>query len=591
MKRLLFILALATASLFYLHTQEDTTKTKASSKSNETQHTKDQYPLNEEYSEKPELTSARWQEISLSEGLPSQSLPRIQPKITADTLRCQLPSLEPLETAAGFQFKEVKNVKPPFPKIQVPHEQIVLLPTDFRKEQSIRFEGGTELTIPGNALCLKDGSEVTEPVRLGYMLLDNAYEVMLSGIPMTYDSAGSQNLFQTAGMFRLEAKTLSGKEVVLKEGNAMRLTMPTADNSGRYNDYRFDEQEGKWTFQNTSANPVNIAITSRDSVKLRTVNEMFYDADFAYTHAKKSRRAITRLCLNHRRGHLSCYHHEPFKVIPKRIKTVYFKTSAVRAKEDQEGMVYFKAEKSKYYWAFNPEWKVFERWNFKAKDWSELKSFRNQYKVNKRYNDLRLIWEGGNEVLFLLKHNNGLDSLRAEAWDSEGRYAPVVQRSFARRYKRYSRELKKREECHEAYLKRVTRFSGRTRMGGAREIKLPDFGIYNCDRTYLMASPKSYRSLSFTAADGRKLNPSSLLVLDDIARGAFYLSAIDFKACRVGTSAVLITGRQDKMYACSGKHLERNGRFRGGKTLRLEEVPEEVEEYEALQQWLEDLPE
>ncbi len=106
-----------------------------------------------------------------------------------------------------------------------------------------------------------------------------------------------------------------------------------------------------------------------------------------------------------------------------------------------------------------------------------------------------------------------------------------------------------------------------------------------------MASPKSYRSLSFTAADGRKLNPSSLLVLDDIARGAFYLSAIDFKACRVGTSAVLITGRQDKMYACSGKHLERNGRFRGGKTLRLEEVPEEVEEYEALQQWLEDLPE
>ncbi|TNE82052.1 MAG: hypothetical protein EP332_01880 [Bacteroidetes bacterium] len=458
--------------------------------------------------------------------------------------------------------------------------------------QKLKFMDGTVLNIPANALCMKDGSDVKDPIQVAYMPLDNAFDVMLSGIPMTYDSAGGQSLFQTAGMFRLEAKTNKGEEVVLKDGKAMNIAMPTVDTGGRYNDYRFDEQSGIWKFQETSVSAYNSFVRVENSKESESLDYLFFNKDYAYTYSTENRLTPTNLCVNHSRKHNSCRIHEPYNIKPSRIKTIYFKTQTVRNAEDKTKSIYFTAEKPDYYWAFNPEWRVFNNWKFKSIDYTESKEFRLAYKGGKRYNDMRLIWDGkSNDVLLLLKHGGGMDSLHAEAWDLNDRKAFQLRRTFARKYRRYQRELNKREECHRANMRRFQTQTDRMKLVQTRPMVLPGFGIYNCDRTYLMASPRRYTKLEYTTAEGLLIMPSQIIVLDEKARGAFFLNSMSFNACTKGTVAVLTSDTSGNMLACSGKHLAQYGSYKGGKRLSFQVVPDEVKEYTALQNWLESLSE
>jgi hypothetical protein len=71
---------------------------------------------------------------------------------------------------------------------------------------------------------------------------------MSSGIPMVYDTLGTQFTFETAGMFTLKAKSKKGETLAIKNGQKIQVNLSTDKSDEKFNFYQLNEQTGDWTY-------------------------------------------------------------------------------------------------------------------------------------------------------------------------------------------------------------------------------------------------------------------------------------------------------------------------------------------------------
>ncbi|HTF05114.1 MAG TPA: hypothetical protein VK826_13895, partial [Bacteroidia bacterium] len=89
---------------------------------------------------------------------------------------------------------------------------------------------------------------VTGNVDLSFREFYSATDIILSGIPMGYDSAGTNYLFQSAGMFDITAK--QGEEQLSIESNkSISMDFATTRNDQTYSFYQYDTVQRNWSFQ------------------------------------------------------------------------------------------------------------------------------------------------------------------------------------------------------------------------------------------------------------------------------------------------------------------------------------------------------
>ncbi|HKC68013.1 MAG TPA: hypothetical protein VKG26_07265 [Bacteroidia bacterium] len=74
-----------------------------------------------------------------------------------------------------------------------------------KKDTILVYKTGSQIKIPANAFVGKNGKEIKGTVKIKYREFHNVGEILLSDIPMTYDSAGKQMYFESAGMFDISA--------------------------------------------------------------------------------------------------------------------------------------------------------------------------------------------------------------------------------------------------------------------------------------------------------------------------------------------------------------------------------------------------
>ncbi len=112
---------------------------------------------------------------------------------------------------------------------------------------TITHASGSKIHVPGNAFLNKEGKAVTGTVQLQYREFQKTSEVFLSGIPMTYDSAGQQYHFETAGMMEIGA---SQNGEALQANPSANITVDMVSNNGedRFNTYYLDTAEKKWRY-------------------------------------------------------------------------------------------------------------------------------------------------------------------------------------------------------------------------------------------------------------------------------------------------------------------------------------------------------
>jgi hypothetical protein len=140
------------------------------------------------------------------------------------------------------------SVKPPFEKVQV---QARTYEVDAVKGGEISMPNGTHITVPANAFVDAKGNPVKDKVGIEYKEYHNAAEIMASGIPMNYDSAGEHLNFQSAGMFEINGQS-AGQPVSVAQGKSLTVSMASTEAGSQYNFFRYDAQRNGWDLKGTA---------------------------------------------------------------------------------------------------------------------------------------------------------------------------------------------------------------------------------------------------------------------------------------------------------------------------------------------------
>ncbi len=158
-------------------------------------------------------------------------------------------------------------VHPPFPGVDVRKN---IYETDAAAGGEIEYPSGTRIFIPQNAFVDANGNEVKGNVTIDYREFRDPVDILVSGIPMDYDSGGVKNHFVSAGMFEMNA-SVNGQEVFLAPGKNVDMKFAVVDTGDDFNFYKLDEQKG-WQYLN---NPGKV---EKDNADTATQPETFSEA-------------------------------------------------------------------------------------------------------------------------------------------------------------------------------------------------------------------------------------------------------------------------------------------------------------------------
>lgn len=136
-------------------------------------------------------------------------------------------------------------VNPPLKDQDIPYETYYL---SSNCSQKLTTHSGSCLHIPDNAFVDSAGNNVPLPVELKYREYRNPVDFFRSGIPMTYDSAGTEYTFESAGMLELRAFK-DDREIFLAPGKNITADMRSNNNSDEFNVYYLDTVKRNWVYQ------------------------------------------------------------------------------------------------------------------------------------------------------------------------------------------------------------------------------------------------------------------------------------------------------------------------------------------------------
>lgn len=139
--------------------------------------------------------------------------------------------------------KMLPFVNPPIKGIDVPWESLLV---DAAKGGVVTNKRGSKISFPALAFITQEGATIEKgKVEIRYREFMDQIDQIVSGIPMTYDSAGTSYQFLSAGM--MEVKGFVGEQEVLlaKEKN---VTVDLVSNYAEtdYNLYQLKPQERNW---------------------------------------------------------------------------------------------------------------------------------------------------------------------------------------------------------------------------------------------------------------------------------------------------------------------------------------------------------
>lgn len=159
---------------------------------------------------------------------------------------------------ADYQFV------PPFPALNPAFTNYEF---DAEEGTKIEYPTGSTITIPPNALVDDAGNAVKGKVKLQYRELHSVLDVLTSGVPLSYDSAGAQYHLQTAGMFDIQASQ-GESPLQIAEGKNIDVRFASFQQGDQYSFYQFDKKKGTWVFEKPAVSEPNTEkIRLKDSLE------------------------------------------------------------------------------------------------------------------------------------------------------------------------------------------------------------------------------------------------------------------------------------------------------------------------------------
>ena len=291
---------------------------------------------------------------------------------------------------------------------------------------------GSRIEIPANALVNARGEQVNGKVDMDFREFHDATDLISSGIPMEYDSAGKVGIFQTAGMMEIRVSQ-NGQEVFLAEGASARVHLASYTDERDYNLYFFDEKEGNWTYLN------------RPDVRENSVKQELLDSLAPLPVKPESK----------------------YETSPEDFRgTKFHPDMAFELPLNLES---------------NPELNAFEayKWKFVEKAGYE-KPKDMKILFTQVWSSIKLTPHSKKQNLFVLELRNKTTARWAIVEPVLGE-DPGDQKMFKAKMRRYKKDLKAAKKRREKESKRL-----QNQADLVRTFSIEQFGIYNCDRIFKM---------------------------------------------------------------------------------------------------------
>ncbi|MDQ3190371.1 MAG: hypothetical protein M3Q58_02130 [Bacteroidota bacterium] len=147
-------------------------------------------------------------------------------------------------------FKSCSNqnteafVKPPFQTLNVLFLSFII---NVDEVNFIELPNGGSISIPANVFVDANKKPIVGKVDLKYREFQNVADLILSGIPMVYDSAGKKNIFESAGMFEILGYQ-NNNPVYIKENTSLTITTASDYKESNYSAYLLDTVNKNWNY-------------------------------------------------------------------------------------------------------------------------------------------------------------------------------------------------------------------------------------------------------------------------------------------------------------------------------------------------------
>lgn len=113
------------------------------------------------------------------------------------------------------------------------------------KNETITHSTGSKITIPKGSMVDKNGNAVSGEVEIRYREFHDQVDILLSGIPMTYDSLNTTYTFESAGMAQIFGYQ-NGEEVFVNLNKPIKVEMQSRYEGTKYNLYELDTMQRNW---------------------------------------------------------------------------------------------------------------------------------------------------------------------------------------------------------------------------------------------------------------------------------------------------------------------------------------------------------
>ena len=161
------------------------------------------------------------------------------------TINQQLTTNKDSIALADFYKKEEAKpcISPPLKNINIEYTTYKVI---AEKGATLDFKTGSKLVVPKNAFADDKGKLLKGEVELRYREFHDAVDFFVSGIPMTYDSAGIKYQFESAGMIEMLAYQ-DGKQVNMAANKSINVEMESKYKGTEYNLYKLDTVHNNWS--------------------------------------------------------------------------------------------------------------------------------------------------------------------------------------------------------------------------------------------------------------------------------------------------------------------------------------------------------
>lgn len=437
----------------------------------------------------------------------------------------------------------------------------------------LTYQSGSKIQIPANAFLNENGQVVTGEVELKYREFHDIDDVFIAGIPMTYDSAGEQYHFETAGMMEISAWQ-NGKQLNTNPEALIKVQMVSGNKEDRFNSYYLDTTARQWVYETQSNFVAQQELHPYDTIP-KNIPYLSID-DVRTPEQKRIRKEIQAI-------------EQTKPVAPKKV-------------EAQKPRFTIKVEKEEF-----PEIAIYENMKFQVEDkdydptkaavvWEDIKLERIpgslNYKViftkkdmtynvvaspvfaEKDYNTAKQVYETK-----FKEYETALQKKKEEQARMEAEIAARA-RAIEEQIKKEMAERQERMKVYEASLKQQDLFY--------RAFTVQRFGIWNCDCPSRLPSGATVIA-KFETEDGKAVDVNMVYLIEKGNERMFtyYPDALKrFQYSPMRENALWLVTSDLKIGVVSADEFKRVSKLSGPVTFKPEIVERQFKSTEEVKEFL-----